>query len=387
MPVCHSLRRGQVIARYVRIIPRTWHGYIACRAGFYGCKSGFEPPKLECQAELGMSSGKIPNSAITATTSYNQYYGPERARLNTVKSGSFAGAWLPNSQDLGQWIQVDLGSFSIPSIPPCQIQLGMQNGKIPNSALTASSKWNANYGPENARLHFHPVSGRQGAWVARVQNVNQWLQVDFGVETQVTRIATQGRQNKNQYVTKYTLRYSLDKSQWNMYQPNGFTMTFPGNNDRYTVVSHNLPKPIRTRYLRIVPEEWYRYIALRAEFYGCKTINGGYSAWGSYSDCSEPCGGGKQTRRRTCTNPSPANGGKDCDRLGSDVSTRKCNTRNCPIDGGYSNWLEWSDCSATCGGGRRARSRKCDNPIPQYDGKNCVGPSLQTEDCNMKDCP
>ncbi|PFX12685.1 Lactadherin [Stylophora pistillata] len=240
MPVCHSLRRGQVIARYVRIIPRTWHGYIACRAGFYGCKSGFEPPKLECQAELGMSSGKIPNSAITATTSYNQYYGPERARLNTI-------------------------------------QLGMQNGKIPNSALTASSKWNANYGPENARLHFHPVSGRQGAWVARVQNVNQWLQVDFGVETQVTRIATQGRQNKNQYVTKYTLRYSLDKSQWNMYQPNGFTMTFPGNNDRYTVVSHNLPKPIRTRYLRIVPEEWYRYIALRAEFYGCKTKSSEFS--------------------------------------------------------------------------------------------------------------
>ena len=90
--------------------------------------------------------------------------------------------------------------------------------------MTASSKWNANYGPENARLHFHPVSGRQGAWVARVQNVNQWLQVDFGVEMQVTRIATQGRQNKNQYVTKYTLRYSLDKSHWNMYQPNGFTM-------------------------------------------------------------------------------------------------------------------------------------------------------------------
>lgn len=74
--------------------------------------SGFEPPKLECQAELGMSSGKIPNSAITATTSYNQYYGPERARLNTVKSGSFAGAWLPNSQDLGQWIQVDLGKIT-----------------------------------------------------------------------------------------------------------------------------------------------------------------------------------------------------------------------------------------------------------------------------------
>ena len=40
MPVCHLLERGQVIARYVRIIPRSWHGHIALRAGFYGCESG-----------------------------------------------------------------------------------------------------------------------------------------------------------------------------------------------------------------------------------------------------------------------------------------------------------------------------------------------------------
>ena len=50
-----------------------------------------------------------------------------------------------------------------------------------------------------------------------------------------------------------------------------FAKTFVANSDRYTVVSHDLEKPIRTRYLRIVPEEWQSYIALRAEFYGCKT--------------------------------------------------------------------------------------------------------------------
>jgi len=59
-----------------------------------------------------MKSGKIPNSAITATTSYNQYYGPERARLNTVKTGSFIGAWVPKTSDIGQWIQVDLGKIT-----------------------------------------------------------------------------------------------------------------------------------------------------------------------------------------------------------------------------------------------------------------------------------
>lgn len=59
-----------------------------------------------------MKSGKIPNSAISATTILNQYYGTERARLDTVKSGSYAGAWIPKTQDAGQWIEVDLGKIT-----------------------------------------------------------------------------------------------------------------------------------------------------------------------------------------------------------------------------------------------------------------------------------
>ena len=99
----------------------------------------------------------------------------------------------------------------------------MQNGKLPNSALSASSQLNAHYGPENARLHFYAVSGRYGAWIPSVQNHNQWFQADFGVETRVTRIETQGRQDANQYVKKFTLRYSTDGSYFKQYQPNGYT--------------------------------------------------------------------------------------------------------------------------------------------------------------------
>ena len=99
----------------------------------------------------------------------------------------------------------------------------MQNGKLPNSALSASSELNSNYKAENARLHFQTVSGRVGAWIPKTQSLNEWFQVDFGVETQVTRIATQGRQDASQWVKEYTLRYSTDGSYFKQYQPTGFT--------------------------------------------------------------------------------------------------------------------------------------------------------------------
>ena len=49
-----------------------------------------------------------------------------------------------------------------------------------------------------------------------------------------------------------------------------FFQVFPGNNDRYTTVSHKLKYPITARFIRIHPETWQSHISMRAEFYGCK---------------------------------------------------------------------------------------------------------------------
>ena len=59
-------------------------------------------------------------------------------------------------------------------------------------------------------------------------------------------------------------------------------------------------------------------------------VNGGYSDWKPYGVCSKTCGGGVQTRTRTCTNPPPSNGGDDCSRLGHGNTTRECNNQECP---------------------------------------------------------
>merc|ERR1719494_1213049 len=61
-------------------------------------------------------------------------------------------------------------------------------------------------------------------------------------------------------------------------------------------------------------------------------INGGYTLWSDWSECSETCGGGTTKRYRFCTNPEPKYGGKTCKgrNLGNDVQTKSCNTHDCP---------------------------------------------------------
>eukprot|EP00112_Aurelia_sp_Birch-Aquarium-sp1_P013387 Seg284.3_Seg284.4 transcript_id=Seg284.3_Seg284.4/GoldUCD/mRNA.D3Y31 product="putative skeletal organic matrix protein 7" protein_id=Seg284.3_Seg284.4/GoldUCD/D3Y31 len=59
-----------------------------------------------------------------------------------------------------------------------------------------------------------------------------------------------------------------------------------------------------------------------------------------------------------------------------------------PIDGGYSQWTGWSECSASCGGGVALRTRKCDNPKPTRKGQNCerLGPADNSRKCNQAPC-
>ena len=72
------------------------------------------------------------------------------------------------------------------------------------------------------------------------------------------------------------------------------------------------------------------FLVLRLQhiYYPC-TVDGGWSDFGDWSECSADCGGGTQTRTRTCTNPAPANGGAYC--VGSATETQDCNTAGAPI--------------------------------------------------------
>ena len=61
---------------------------------------------------LGMESGAIADSRITASSEWSVDFSPKRARLNTRESNSGGGAWASLTVDLDQWLQIDLGKIT-----------------------------------------------------------------------------------------------------------------------------------------------------------------------------------------------------------------------------------------------------------------------------------
>ncbi|XP_024113751.1 A disintegrin and metalloproteinase with thrombospondin motifs 8 [Oryzias melastigma] len=63
-------------------------------------------------------------------------------------------------------------------------------------------------------------------------------------------------------------------------------------------------------------------------------VDGSWSAWGPWLQCSRTCGGGVEFSHRECSDPEPQNGGKYCE--GQRVRYQSCNTLPCDNDKGKS---------------------------------------------------
>ena len=43
-------------------------------------------------------------------------------------------------------------------------------------------------------------------------------------------------------------------------------------------------------------------------------------------------------------------------------------------------------CDKPCNGGKRSRTRLCNNPSPEFGGEKCHGKSLETKTCDETNC-
>uniref|UniRef100_A0A3Q4HY63 Uncharacterized protein n=1 Tax=Neolamprologus brichardi TaxID=32507 RepID=A0A3Q4HY63_NEOBR len=114
--------------------------------------------------------------------------------------------------------------------------------------------------------------------------------------------------------------------------------------------------------------------------------DGGWCEWSEWTPCSRTCGAESVTRYRSCSCPEPEAGGEPCSGE-QEVHILQCQSvPGCHVDGGWSQWGAWTECSLSCGGGVKFRRRLCDNPSPQSGGRGCLGDAEQQRDCNTHLC-
>ena len=61
-----------------------------------------------CNKALGLESGEISDGQITASSSYDSKLLAPFARLNLKRASITKGAWIAGSNNVNQWLQVDL---------------------------------------------------------------------------------------------------------------------------------------------------------------------------------------------------------------------------------------------------------------------------------------
>ena len=206
------------------------------------------------------SSTCVPNTTDVETTG-----SPRQSSQNDLLNGA------PNSSVP---VEITGDYMCCANHDACDAPLGMESGAIADSQLSdtgasllSQKRLNINVGSANGWIFpgpaglLHPFG-------------TSYYQVDLLRSYSISGIGTQGRGDKNQWVSTYKVSYATKDSHWRYVQQrnvNDGTFVdhlFTGNNDRSTVVKNLFDAPVVAKYLRVYPMSANSITALRLEFYG-----------------------------------------------------------------------------------------------------------------------
>ncbi|RVE68684.1 hypothetical protein OJAV_G00095350 [Oryzias javanicus] len=177
-------------------------------------------------------------------------------------------------------------SAAVGQIDPghCRFPLGLEDGRVKDEDISASSEWYQTTGPQFARLNREDGDG---AWCPEGQlehSDSQFLQVDLKVLTFLTLVGTQGRYARGlgkEFARAYRLGYSRDGLTWKAWKNRQGNAVIEGNKNTYAIVYKELHPSIVARYVRLIPvTEQSSTVCMRVELYGCPWHDGliSYSA-------------------------------------------------------------------------------------------------------------
>ena len=91
----------------------------------------------------------------------------------------------------------------------------MESGVISDTQITSSSELSDTSTAIYARFNQRgEIDGTDGAWIAAVNDKNQWVEVNLYRQTVVTGINMQGNPSSDKWVTRYKVEFSLDHAIW-----------------------------------------------------------------------------------------------------------------------------------------------------------------------------
>ena len=102
---------------------------------------------------LGMESGAIADSQLTASSELDIHHGIRRARLHTKETSVYSrGSWISENNDLNQWYQVDLGKIT----PVTHVATQGRNSWSPAQMVT---KYKLQFSDDGASFLFYKRQG------------------------------------------------------------------------------------------------------------------------------------------------------------------------------------------------------------------------------------
>ncbi|CAH1248924.1 DLL1 [Branchiostoma lanceolatum] len=90
---------GLFTARFIKIHPRTWHGWIAMRVKIF--------------TDENSTQIQEPPSPWSASSQFDSRHSADRADINSRETAEKAGAWAAVTNNLDQWLMRDLGEVKV----------------------------------------------------------------------------------------------------------------------------------------------------------------------------------------------------------------------------------------------------------------------------------
>ena len=202
-----------------------------------------------------------------------------------------------------------------------------------SSSFSSNSQEKIQYLPS---LVVDGIKGRGNQFIS-IKELYPWLAIDWETEREVNGVVVYLRKDSLDEFREIDVRVGHEIVGTTVNQPlltNSRCAYYKGN------VSEAKEDASGALFLPLICTEELkgRFISLQRLQFGVlaideieldpRPVNGGWSENATFGECSESCGNGTTTAKRSCTNPEPTNGGYPC--FGDPEVTKACNTHECP---------------------------------------------------------